>query len=567
MKRILTVLAASCVCAAAVMAADVDSYVGGKYNGSTESVQSSWGALNCHDPKIFQDDDGTYYVYSTDASIGNVHKNGLQVRTSDDLVHWQCLGTSALQDNWDKDFVSWVGQNVFAGTTWAPTVMKQNGLYYMFHGIITDAVTRGEPTACITLAVASVPEGPFYPASQAAKKDPAIADALSKAGVSYKQSSLVRYSYLGSNTLNSGNGTWAEGFGAIDPEFVTDVSDGSMVKFTIGGNECYGITYGSWKGGIALMYVDAVSLKPVGPDGTELDAPADTVEGAYGTLVGGGYGAAYEGSQIIYNKNTGYYYLFVSMGDLNNDYRVGMGRSKDVTGPYIDAGGKNMKFDKPWLSADFHAIGSKIIGAYQLKDELGWRCQGGQSILRTDDGKIIFACHSRTNFQPGYYFYLQIHQMFFTPDGWPVLNMNEYYNDYDGKDEQLAKLSIKDIAGTYDAVVTVRGSDSRIYTPYGGASVNCNAYDAPPTESQEAALNADGSVSGKKLNGTWKLGADGYTVTFDLGKSGKFTGYALRAVDWSRKGNADRRTVTFTAISGGDGGSGEYFFGNRRAGK
>src|SRR5574344_2055740 len=126
MKRILTVLAALCICAAAVTAADVDQYVGGKYNGSTGSGQSSWGALNCHDPKLFQDDDGTYYVYSTDASIGNVHQPGLQVRSSKDLVHWECSPKSALQNNWDKDFLSWVGQNTGSATTWAPTVIKQN---------------------------------------------------------------------------------------------------------------------------------------------------------------------------------------------------------------------------------------------------------------------------------------------------------------------------------------------------------------------------------------------------------------------------------------------------------
>lgn len=580
MRKIIIGIAA-CLCCTVLPAAehDVDAYVYNKYNGLSGGNQASWGTLNCHDPKLFQDDDGTYYVYSTDASMGNVHKPGLQVRTSKDLVHWECSAKSALQGNWDKDFLSWVGQNGASATTWAPTVIKQNGLYYMFHGVITDSITPGQPTACIALAIASGPTGPFYPAVTAASKEPVIAEKLSALGVSYAQSVLVRYAWSSSKTKNtasyktldaenSGSASWNGGFGAIDPEFVSDVSDGRLETVKIGNNDCYAVTYGSWKGGIALMYVDAVSLKPVDAAGNELDAPADTVDGAFGTLIAGGAGAAFEGAQVIYNKNTGYYYIFVSMGDLNNDYRVGVGRSKLLTGPYLDASGNDMKFTMPGIAAAYHAYGSKIIGASAVKDELSWRCPGGESILRSQDGKILFASHSRTNFLPGYYFYLQIRQMFFTSDGWPVLNQNEYYN---GSDERLFPLTAEEIAGTYDSILTSRGSGTRTYTPYGGSPVDCNAFDGVPAESAEMTLNADGTIGGKKYKGTWRVSVDdGYTVTISLTKAdgknlGTFTGYVLRATDWARRGRGPRKTLTFTTIdANNDAESGEYFFGNKR---
>lgn len=583
MRKIIIGIAA-CLCCTVLSAAerDADAYVYNKYNGLSGGSQASWGALNCHDPKLFQDDDGTYYVYSTDASIGNIHKPGLQVRTSKDLVHWECSAKSALQDNWDKDFLSWVGQNAASASTWAPTVIKQNGLYYMFHGIITDSIAPGQPTACIALAIASEPTGPFYPAVTAASKNPVIAEKLSALGVSYAQSVLVRYAWSSSKTKNtasyktldaedSGSASWNGGFGAIDPEFVSDVSDGGLKTVRIGNNDCYAVTYGSWKGGIALMYVDAVSLKPVDAAGNELDAPADTVDGAFGTLIAGGAGAAFEGAQVIYNKNTGYYYIFVSMGDLNNDYRVGVGRSKLLTGPYLDASGNDMKFTMPGLAAAYHAYGSKIIGASVFKDELSWRCPGGESILRSQDGKILFASHSRTNFLPGYYFYLQIRQMFFTPDGWPVLNQNEYYNDYNGNDERLFPLTVEEIAGTYDAILTSRGSGTRTYTPYGGSPVECSVFDGVPAESDEMMLNADGTIGGKKYKGTWRVSIDdGYTVTISLTKAdgkklGTFTGYVLRATDWARRGRGPRKTLAFTTIdANNDAESGEYFFGNKK---
>jgi len=432
---------------------DVDKAVLTKYANANafNGSQDVWGPLNCHDPKIFQDDDGTYYVYSTDAAIGGAGQKGLQIRTSKDLVHWTSISKSAIQRKWDKDWLKWVNFSMANASTWAPTVIKQNGLYYLIHGIITDSRSPGNPDAAIALTISSSPTGPFWPAAQAASKDPKIGEVLNKLGVTYTQSNIVRYTWydrtwddedksiteqycynLANYDTHSAQeadtaGAWTYGFGGIDPEFVTDVATGKNVEYDIKGRKCYGFTYGSWKGGIALMYLDCVSLKPVNPaDGKEIDAPADTVQGAFGVCVAGGFGAAYEGAQIIYNSENGYYYCFVSMGSLDWDYRVGVGRSKSVTGPYLDAGGKSMYLDASVSGTGYHEIGSKIIGGCELEKEFSFRCQGGQSILRSQDGKILFACHARTNFLPGYYFFLQVHQLFFTDDGWPVLNQNEY---------------------------------------------------------------------------------------------------------------------------------------------
>lgn len=581
--------------AASVFAApskrDVDRYVYTKYSNATSGgAQSEWGALNCHDPKIFQDDDGTYYVYSTDAAIGGAGQKGIQIRKSTDLVHWESLPRSATQKKWDKPWLQWLSYNAVTASSWAPTVIKQNGLYYMFHGIITDVRSAGYPDAAITLAISTSPEGPFYPASTAASKDENIAAVLDKLGVSYYQSNLVRYTYYDRsfdfdapesvtefdcyntgaydthNQMEADINSMSYGFGCIDPEFVTDVATGKNVIFEIGGRKCYGITYGSWKGGIALMYVDTVSLKPVSPDGKEMDAPADSKDGAFGVCVAGGYGAAYEGAQLIYNSDTGYYYIFVSMGNLENEYRVGVGRSKTVTGPYVDAGGKSMYLD-PMNSSSYHEIGSKIMGAEVLKGEFGWRCPGGQSILRTQDGKIVFACHSRTDFKPGYFFFLQVRQMFFTKDGWPVLNHNEYYEDADFK-EHLAELTVSDIAGTYDAILTVRSSKIDHYTPYGeGAVADVHIDDAVPTPSSEMILNEDGTIAGKVYSGSWKLLDDGYSIELILktakGKDiGTFKGYALTGVDWANRNPVSRKVVTITTID--DTKTGEYLWGNKK---
>ena len=599
-KQIRSSVATLFVCCAlsAAFAAkkDVDRAVFDKYSSKALSKpdsigQDAWGALNCHDPKLFQDDDGTYYVYSTDAAIGGAGQKGLQIRTSTDLVHWQSLGKSAIQRKWDKDWLKWTNFTMANASTWAPTVIKQNGLYYLIHGIIVDSRSPGHPDASITMAISSSPTGPFYPAAQAASKDKKAGEILAQLGVTYQQSTVVRYAWFDRTfddddpsiadnyCYNLANydthaaaeadtaGSWSYGFGGIDPEFVFDVATGKLMEYDIAGRTCYGLTYGSWKGGIALMYLDAVSLKPVNPaDGTELDAPADTVEGAFGVAIAGGFGAAYEGAQVIYNSDTGYYYCFVSMGGLDWEYRVGVGRSKEVTGPYMDGSGKNMYLD-PMTASNYHAIGSKIIGSHALAGEYSFRCQGGQSILRTNDGKILFACHARTNFLPGFYFFLQVHQLFFTDDGWPVLNQNEYYEDKNVA-EKLETLKKTDIAGTYDVVLTVRGTEIDTIGNLGlfmrgdeNLSITVNKQDAKPTESKPVTLSADGTVSGA-YSGNWTLADDGYHITVALDGVGSFRGYALRAVDWARKKGNTRRTITFTAFDGEK--TGEYLWGNRR---
>ena len=578
---------------------DVDKEVYYKYSSPNSGDIASWGGLNVHDPKLWQDDDGTYYCYSTDAAIGGAGQKGIQVRTSKDLVHWSMQSQSAIQGNWDRDWLKWVDFNRSTASTWAPTIIKQNGLYYMMHGIITDSRNRGYPDAAITLTVSKSPLGPFYPIAQAADKDADIKAIFKKLGVSYKQSTVVRYTYCDrsydeddpsiadiycnnnamydTHTAEEGEtSSMSLGFGCIDPEFVTDVATGQLKEYVVAGKRtCYALTYGSWKGGIALMYVDKTSLKPVTQDGKEVDLSADTEVGAFGICIAGGYGAAYEGAQVIFNSDNGYYYCFVSMGNLENEYRVGVGRSKKIEGPYLDASGKSMYLDT-MNSQNYHAIGSKILGSEVLSGEYSFRSQGGLSVLRTSDGKIMFANHTRTNFLYEYEFFLQLHQMFFNADGWPVLNHNEYYNDYtditDDGDESLCSLKLKEIAGTYDTILTERGTTTATASSlglYGCSSTDTvNSIDAVPTESKEIVISKKGVISGS-YTGTVTLADDGYTATIVLDGYGTFKGFFMHAVDWARKGgeDAERSTITFTTLSSTttDAASGEYFWGNKQS--
>ena len=655
----------------------ISDYVNTKYaDGDTEcrtSSQTKWNMANCHDPKLFQDDDGTYYVYATDASCGNAEYVGLNIRYSDDLVNWTTLKKTALYGNWDKDFLAWQGMaasstgttkhsdSSYTAVTWAPTVIKQNGLYYMYHGVSTDvkvtttsSTSSTIATSSIVLAIASSAKGPFYPASYISSYSGSDSDiksiqsTLSNLGVSYSQNFLVRYCpyyYTNKGCSDSTNGVLTSSissngakldgtsldvpdynscnncrYGCIDPEFVYDVATGKIMTYTIGSNTCYAMIYGSWMSGIVLCYVDATSLKPVALGnfsvddtsytlGDELDFSLDhaactsSVTNAMTghsnststdrflllgcPIIGGassasapnnGASTAYEGAQLFYNSNTGYYYIISSCGALMWEYRCALARSSTINGEYDDAGGQDM-----WLGtgtsstyAKYHAIGSKILGSEVLSGEYSFRSQGGLSVLRTSDGKIMFANHTRTNFLYEYEFFLQLHQMFFNADGWPVLNHNEYYNDYtditDDGDESLCSLKLKEIAGTYDTILTERGTTTATASSlglYGCSSTDTvNSIDAVPTESKEIVISKKGVISGS-YTGTVTLADDGYTATIVLDGYGTFKGFFMHAVDWARKGgeDAERSTITFTTLSSTttDAASGEYFWGNKQS--
>src|SRR5574344_1731674 len=126
LKRLCFLVSLSCCCLqVAVFAAkpDVDKAVILKYSNVNSGSTDQWGALNCHDPKLFQDDDGTFYVYSIDASIGGAGDKGVQIRTSKDLVNWTYLAKGAIQKKWDRTWLKWVNLNMATASTWAPTVI------------------------------------------------------------------------------------------------------------------------------------------------------------------------------------------------------------------------------------------------------------------------------------------------------------------------------------------------------------------------------------------------------------------------------------------------------------
>lgn len=332
----------------------------------TDSAQ--WGELNTHDPSIIKAD-GYYYVFSTDASYGNMHKLGIQIRKSKDLITWEYVGTAF--QNFEEDcaeVIEYAKLDVSKHDgLWAPDVVYVDGVYRMYYS----ASTFGSSRSCIGLAESKKIEGPYV-----------------HKGIVYESQA---------NAVTNPN--------AIDPAFIAD-REGNMY-----------MSYGSFFGGIFIVPLEA--------------STGFIKEGSEAIRIAGSRGASVEGSYIVYVKETDYYYLFVSYGSLSSDYNVRVSRAKEVTGPYEDINGNRM--DQLALGNQEKIGTKIMGGYTFLSDpgvlpSKGYMAPGHNSVLMEDDAYYMVH-HTRTYKLPHYWFYMNVRGMTFNRFGWPVVYPNRYHGE------------------------------------------------------------------------------------------------------------------------------------------
>lgn len=256
------------------------SLLGNLQPASTDRPES-WGARHAHDPTVVRDDDGTYYMFSTDAVANSTEiPSGVHVRSSTDLVEWTYRGTAL--NGVPEVAAEWTG----AKGLWAPDVVRWPAaagepVWHMYYS----ASTFGSRTSAIGLAVAASPAGPW------------------------QDRGLVVRTLTGRDAQN-----------AID----------AAVTFDRNGDPW--LTYGSFFGGIHTLRLDAET-------GTAL------VEGDLGTCIARRHtdvDRAIEGAFVQYRQEDDLYVLFVSYDSLFNTYNVRVAVADEITGPYRDANGTDM---------------------------------------------------------------------------------------------------------------------------------------------------------------------------------------------------------------------------------
>lgn len=229
-----------------------------------------------------------------------------------------------------------------SGDLWAPDVSVHNGVYWL-----------------------------YYAASGFGSGNSAIGLATSTSGAPGS------FADSGSPVYTSSN---CSGSNAIDPASVVDSSGNAWLAF------------GSWSNGIFIVPVDNGTGVPTGAACTQLAShPTGTgIEGSY-----------------IYQYG-GYYYLFASVDNCcqgnSSTYRIVVGRSQSVTGPYTDRGGLALTAGGGTILLSAHG---SINGP------------GGETVLTDTDGPVLVYHYydGNSNGYPA----LGLNKLSWTSDGWPYL--------------------------------------------------------------------------------------------------------------------------------------------------
>ena len=258
-----------------------------------------------HDPVMIQQD-GTYYLFCTGFGIS--------------------MWSSANRKEWKRETPvfnkppQWAVDAIpgFKGHIWAPDISYHNGKYYLYYAVSA----FGKNTSCIGLAVNKT---------------------LNTASADYKWEDLgkIIQSVPGRDMWN-----------AIDPNLVTDERGTAWLSF------------GSFWNGIKLVKLNPALTAVAEPQQWYTIASRKRDFALADSLAGD---AAIE-APFIYKKGK-YYYLFVSFDYCcraeKSTYKVVMGRSENVVGPYTDKTGLTMNTgggslllegDKNWYGAGHNAI-------------------------------------------------------------------------------------------------------------------------------------------------------------------------------------------------------------------
>jgi arabinan endo-1,5-alpha-L-arabinosidase len=170
-------------------------------------------------------------------------------------------------------------------------------------------------------------------------------------------------------------------FNAIDPAIFAD-TDGKLW-----------LAFGSFWEGIKLVELDPATGRRLAPDSPIYSlAHKSEIEASY-----------------IYHHGD-YYYLFVDWGfccrGVNSTYNIRIGRSKKVTGPYLDKDGVDMMQGGGTL---FLGTEGPFIGP------------GHAGIIQVDD-QYWFSCHFYDGSTPRGTSYLGIRPMHWDDTGWPAID-------------------------------------------------------------------------------------------------------------------------------------------------
>ncbi|MFE5341476.1 arabinan endo-1,5-alpha-L-arabinosidase [Isoptericola sp. NPDC056578] len=343
---------------------------------ATPPDTAAWGGRHVHDPTAVRDDDGVYWLFSTDARSDGPVRGGVQVRRSADLVTWDFHGWAL--PGVPAPAAAWSG----AEGLWAPEVVRVETPAGTTWRMYYSASTFGSRRSAIGLAEAPHPAGPWTDRGVVVASD----HADPPAGLGHPN--------------------------AIDANVVIE-PDGTQW-----------LVYGSFFGGIHVLPLD-------GATGFVADgfAPAlGELHAAPGRLLARRARAAdgaVEGAFVLPRPGGGWA-LLVSYDSLAGSYHLRSAVGDAVPGPYRDRAGRLMTD----VDADPWTVGVPVLSGHRLAGGPGILAPGHASVLTErvpaaapeagSHVRQLLVHHVRDADAPTEH-RLQLRRLVWTHDGWPLV--------------------------------------------------------------------------------------------------------------------------------------------------
>lgn len=282
-------------------------------------------------------------------------------------------------------------------------------------------------------------------------------------------------------------------------------------------------------GGAMLIELDPATGAAMYPGKDGKTEGGNDIDRYFGIRIAGGFYKGGEGAYIEYDKESGYYYLYVTYGQITEGYNQRLFRSKNVTGPYLDAKGQNAAFaDDTVTPSDY---GVKVMGNYKFSGmSQGYKHGGHNSIYTDENGQMYNIYHQR--FERGSNHQDRIHQLFRNQAGWPVMAVYENAGDLISP----TGYAMDEIVGYYEFVNHGTLSSSGMLDTF------------------LVRLNEDGSITGD-LEGRWNMTDGTYYM------SAAINGVTYEGVFFKQQDESGlkRQVMTFSAI----GSNNETIWGSR----
>lgn len=304
--------------------------------------------VDVHDPVMTREGD-TWYLFSTGP--------GITIYSSKDQVNWQLSDRAfATEPVWAKSVAPG-----FNGHLWAPDIIQHNNQFYLYYSV--SAFGKNTSAIGVTVNKTLDPTSPDY---------------------RWEDKGIVLQSVPNRDAWN-----------AIDPAVIVDEKGQAWMSF------------GSFWSGLKVFKLNADWTRPAEPQEWHSIAKRDLVPASANSNAGPG---EIEAPFIL--KKGEYYYLFASWGlcckGANSTYHLVVGRSKSVTGPYVDRSGKDMNDGG---------------GSLLIRGNKNWVGLGHNSAY-TWDGKDYLVLHAYET-ADNYLQKLKILNIHWDKEGWPLVNEKE----------------------------------------------------------------------------------------------------------------------------------------------